>query len=129
MSGLAGSLVVRTIEPVRVPDAVGVNVTFNVQLAGVVIGKPVHVLETRAKSPPTTMSEMVRGCAPTLDRVRTIGVLVVLTAWLGNVGATGVTKAAAVVTPVPVMGMISGLPGSLVETTIAPVPTPAAVGL
>lgn len=118
-----------TIEPVLVPVAVGVNVTFNVQLVDGAMGRAVQVLETKAKSPPTRMSEMVRGVAPTLERVKTKGLLVVLTVWLANVGETGVTSAAAVVTPVPVIGMMSGLPGSLELTTIAPPVAPAADGV
>lgn len=118
-----------TIEPVLVPVPVGVNVTFNVQLVDGAMGRAVQVLETNLKSPPTMMSEMLSGVAPTLVRVRTSGLLVVLTGWVANVGETGVTTAAEVVTPVPVMGIINGLAGSLEKTTIEPPVAPATVGL
>ena len=118
-----------TIDPVLVPVAVGVNVTFNMQVADGAIGNAVHEEEVSAKSPPTTMSEIESEVAPTFLRVSANGLLVVLTAWLANVGETGVTNAAAVVTPVPVIGIISGLAGSFELMTIEPPPAPATDGV
>lgn len=69
-----------TIEAVLVPAAVGVKVTFSEQVAGVVIGLAVQVLEARLKSPATMMFDITSGFAPTLDRVTVSGALVVFTA-------------------------------------------------
>lgn len=51
IAGLAGSSVVMISEPVLVPDAVGVNVTFIVQPTPVDIGAAMQVLDGKLKSP------------------------------------------------------------------------------
>ena len=94
VSGLFGSLVVMTSVPVRTPAAVGVKVTFIVQLADVVMGAAAQVLDGKPKSPVASMSEIDSGFAPMFVRVIERGVLVVFTPCLPKSNEAGVTEAA-----------------------------------
>jgi hypothetical protein len=67
--------------PVRVPDAVGLNVTFTVQEAFAAIDVP--QLLVCEKSPVTVMPETVAAAVPMLVTVTVCALLVVLSAWVG----------------------------------------------
>ena len=87
--------------PVRVPEAVGVNVILTVQLAPTAT-EPPQVLVS-AKSPEAEILEMVRAALPVLETVTVCAALVVPTVWLAKVRVDGVTVAVVVgATPVPV---------------------------
>jgi hypothetical protein len=75
--GLPEALSVTLKVPVRVPDAVGVNVTLMVQFP-LAAREPPQVL-LAAKSPPAAMLVMVRVALPVLDRVTVCAALVVPT--------------------------------------------------
>src|SRR5260370_40824356 len=90
--------------PVRVPDAVGVNLTPTVQEAPAAIDVPqVLVCE---KSPVVTMTDRVAAAVPVLFTVTCCALLVVLRAWLANVSELGETDRVAVEEP-PTAGKTS----------------------
>src|ERR1700730_772563 len=76
-------------EPVRVPAAVGVNVTLKVQLAPA--ARLVPQLFVCAKSPLTAIELIDADAFPVLCTVTVCAALVVPTLWLGNVRLDGVT--------------------------------------
>jgi hypothetical protein len=92
VSGLAGSLLVMTIEPVRTPGAVGAKVTPNEQVADVAMGALVQVLEAKAKSPVAVMFEMTSGVTPVLVTVTGVAALVAPTFWFPKFREVGETE-------------------------------------
>ena len=93
IAGLDGSSEEMISEPVLVPAAVGVKVTFIVQVAAVGMGKAVHVLEAKAKSPDVVMLEIVSAFAPMLVRITLLGALVTFTLWFPKASEVGETEA------------------------------------
>jgi hypothetical protein len=128
--GLPGTLSVTVNVPVRAPMAVGANVMLMVQVAPAarVAGLTGQVL-VWAKSPEATMELIVNGPRPALVSFTGIAALVVVSIWplKGTlVGSNPMPGVAGV--PVPVSGMVWGLPGTLSVTVNVPVRAPTAVG-
>ena len=98
--GLPAALSVIVIEPVLLPAAVGVKVTLKAQFAPAAKLDP-QVLSC-AKSPLTTILEMLNAAVPVLVNVTACAALVVPKGWLAKVrlGTERLTTGAA--TPVPV---------------------------
>src|SRR6202171_3635396 len=112
--GVALSMMVKV--PMRVPAAMGVNVTLIVQLApaasgvaGGVIGQGVAPA-LAAKSPDAAMEMIVRGPVPVLVSVSVCAALVVFNVWLPKVRFVGASITAGVgIAPVPLSAMFCGL--------------------
>ena len=85
--GLFVALLVTVRLPVRVPDAVGVNVTLTVQEPPAAIDVP--QLLVCAKSPVAATLETDAAAVPVLVTVTVWAALVVLSAWLGRSATTG----------------------------------------
>src|SRR5256712_666884 len=126
MCGLPIASLVMVIAPVRVPVAVGVNVTLIAQLPSAATEVP-QVLVC-AKSPLATMPGTLSAALPVLFSVTVCAALVVFTSWLANVKLVGerLTRGAV---PVPVRLTMCGLPAALSVMVIAPVRVPVAVGV
>jgi hypothetical protein len=111
--GLPEALSVMLRVPVRVPDAVGVNVTLMVQLAPAATELP-QVL-VWAKSPLAEMLVRLSEALPVLESVTDCAALVVPTVWLAKVSeeAERLTTGAEAAAPVPVRLTDCGLPEAL----------------
>ena len=90
--------------PVRVPDAVGVNLTLTVQEPPAAIDVPQVVVSE--KSPVAEMTDRFAAAVPVLFTVTVWALLVVLSAWLANVREAGATDSVAVEEP-PTAGKTS----------------------
>jgi hypothetical protein len=115
--------------PVRVPVAVGVNVTITEQLAGDGPNVPVQVPAVSAKSP-VVSNEIGVDPVPVFFIVMVLAALVVPTACLANVSLVGVAVTTTVgALPVPVRLTICGefVAPSVMESV--PVRVPVVVGL
>lgn len=126
--GLPLALSVMVIEPVRVPVAVGVNVTLIVQ--GVLAARELgHELE--AKSPLITMLEMESVAVPVFVSVTVCDALVVFSNWLPKIRPVGdrVTAGLFGAVPTPVKLTVCGLPPALSVILIEPLRVPVAVGV
>lgn len=126
LCGLLGALSVITSRPLRVPVAVGVNVTFAMQLLPGAIGAP-HAF-VWAKSPEICSDVIVSAPVPLLLTMSCWELLVEPSTCGGNVREVGVGLAAATV-PVPVSATVWGelFPPKL--TVSVPVRGPVAVGV
>jgi hypothetical protein len=113
--GLPVALSVMVKVPMRVPAAVGVNVTLIVQFAFAasiagVIGQAVVPVLVSAKSPDAAMELIVRGPVPEFVSVTVCAALVVFSAWLPKVRVVGASVTAGVGTaPIPLSAMFCGL--------------------
>ena len=128
--GLVGALSVMVNEAVRLPVAVGVNLTLLVQLLLAATELP-HVLvspKSPGLAPVIAMPLTDRAAFPVLFRVTESGVLVVPRVWLGKGKVEGLGMAAGPV-PVPVRVTVCGLPGALSVMVTAAVSVEAKVGL
>jgi hypothetical protein len=116
------------IEPVRVPDAVGVNLTVSVQLAPAPSDAP--QLFVCAKSPVAAPMESVVERVPVFFTDTVWLVLVVPTSWPGKVRPVGV-GATTMVPPVPVPDRVTVCGELFAESVIEIVPgsDPFAVGV
>ena len=112
--------------PVRVPVAVGVNVTLMVQLV-LAARLVVHVLDETAKSPVVEIEMPVSDTACLLARVKVFAGLVVPTISVANVALVGVSLACT--PPVPDRATVCGLPGELSVSVNVPVRVPSWVGV
>jgi hypothetical protein len=119
-------------EAVRLPIAVGVNVTLMVQLPLAASELP-HVLvcaKSPGLAPVNATLAMDRATFPVLFSVTVWAALVVLTFWLLKLRVVGVTPAmGAVPMPVPVRLTVCGLPLALSAMLTEAVRLPMAVGL
>ena len=114
--------------PVRVPPAVGVNVTLIAQCAPAARLEPQLLL--CAKSPLAATAEILRAAFPEFVSVIAWLALVVPCAWLANVKLVGERAAdGAVTTPVPVRPAVCGLPVALSETETVAERAPLALGV
>ncbi len=127
--GLPEALSVMLRVPVRVPDAVGVNVRLMVQLAPAATELP-QVL-VWAKSPLAETLVRFSEALPVLESVTDCAALVVPTGWLANVSeeAERLTTGAEAAAPVPVKLTDCGLPEALSVMLRVPVRVPDAVGV
>ena len=115
-------------EPVRVPPAVGVNVTLMLQCAPAVRLEP--QLFVSAKSPVAPIAEMFNVALPEFVSVNGWLALVVPNAWLANAKLPGEREAiGAVATPVPESPAVCGLPTALSETETVAERAPLALGV
>ena len=115
---------------VRLPGAVGVNVTLIVQLPPAVTELP-HVLawaKSPAFVPVTARLVMLKLAFPVLFRVTVCAVLVVPTDWLPKVRLVAVRLTTGAV-PVPVRLTVCGLPLALSVMLTEAVRVPGAVGV
>src|SRR5205807_9410601 len=124
--GLPAMLSVIVTAPVRMPVAVGVNVTLMVQLAPAATDVP-QVLVCM-KSPLATMLVTLSATFPVLFSVTDCATLVVFRFCLPNVWLLG-ERLAPGAAPVPVRLTDCGLPAALSVMVIAPVRVPVAVGV
>jgi hypothetical protein len=117
-------------EAVRVPEAVGANVTLNVQVPpGATVLPQVLVAEkSPAFVPVTGLLVMVKGALPVLFRVRVWVPLVDPTAWLLKERFEAL-RATTGPLPVPVRLTVCGLPGALSVIVTEAVRLPGAVGV
>jgi len=129
LCGLPEALSVTLKVPVRVPEAVGVNVTLMLQFPPPANELP--QLLVWPKSPLAAIPVMVSAVLPVLERVTVCAALVELIVWLANVSEVGETLATGVpaAAPVPVRLTVCGLPEALSVTLKVPVRVPAAVGV
>jgi hypothetical protein len=95
--GLLPALLLTESVPVRVPDAVGRNVTLTVQDAPAAIDVPQVLL--CAKSPVTETLAAEAVALPVFVTVTACAALVVFTAWLANVSEEGLALSVAVLVP------------------------------
>ena len=115
--------------PVRVPVAVGVNVTITVQLAGEGPNELVQVPRVSAKSP-VVPNEIDVDPVPVFFIVTVLDALVVPTACLANVSLVGVAVTTTVrAFPVPLRLTICGEVDPLSLTEIDPARVPVACGV
>ena len=119
---------VMVMEPVRVPVAVGVNVTVIVQG---VFGASELGHELAAKSPLVAMLEMESVAVPVFVKVTFCDALVVFTNWLPKLRLVfeRVTTGAFGAVPTPVKLTTCGLPPALSVMVMEPVRVPVAVGV
>jgi hypothetical protein len=129
LCGLPEALSVTLMLPVRVPDAVGVNVTLITQFAPAASELP-QVLAS-AKSPVAEIPVIVSAAFPVLLNVTACLLLVELTVWFPNANDPGCRLApgVGVVTPVPVSATVCGLPEALSAMLTIPTREPVAVGV
>lgn len=115
---------------VRVPEAVGVNVTLNVQLllAASELGHVVVSAKSPGLVPENAMLLMDRAAFPVLFSVTVWDVLVVPRFWLVKVRLVGVTPATGAL-PVPVRLTNCGLPAALSAMLTEAVRVPIAAGV
>jgi hypothetical protein len=125
--GLLAPDEVIVIAPVRVPAAVGVNVTVIVQVA--FCASVAVQLVVRPKSPVAAETTMLFILPLFAVRVTVCDALVVFVFWPGKVSEFEVNPMSAGKTPVPVRLIVCGLPAPEEVTVIAPVRVPAAVGV
>jgi len=129
LCGLPDALSVTLKVPVRVPEAVGVNVTLMLQFPPAANELP-QLLDW-PKSPLAAIPVMVSAVLPVLERVTVCAALVELIVWLANVSELGETPATGVpaAAPVPVRLTVCGLPEALSVTLKVPVRVPEAAGV
>src|ERR1700682_5807814 len=135
--GLPVALSMMVKVPMRVPAAVGVNVTLIVQLApatsgvaGGVIGLADAPVLVCAKSPDAAMEMIVRGPVPVLVSVTVCAALVVFSVWLPKVRLVGASITAGVgIAPVPLSPTLCDLVLTLSVSCNVAVSLPATVGL
>src|SRR5229473_3639644 len=114
LCGLPVALSVMFKGPMRVPAAVGLNVTLIVQFAPAarvrgLIGQGVAP-GLAAKSPDAAMELIVRGPVPVFVSVTVCAALVVFSGWLAKLRLVGASPTAGVgFAPVPVSAMFCGL--------------------
>jgi hypothetical protein len=127
--GLPEALSVMLRVPVRLPDAVGVNVTLMVQFAPAATELP-QVL-VWAKSPLAETPVRFSEALPVFASVTVCAALVVPTVWLVKVSeeAERLTTGAEAAAPVPVRLTDCGLPEVLSAMLKVPVRVPDAVGV
>src|SRR5713226_4780622 len=127
--GLPEALLVMLRVPLRLPDAVGVNVTLMVQFAPAVTELP--QLLVWAKSPLAETLVRFSEALPVLESVTDCAALVVPTGWLAKVSeeAERLTTGAEAAAPVPVRLTDCGLPEALSAMLKLPVRVPDAVGV
>lgn len=127
--GLPEELSVTLKVPVRVPEAVGVNVTLMLQFPPAASELP--QLLVWPKSPLAAIPAMVSVPLPVLESVTVCAALAEFNVWLANVSELGETLATGVpaAAPVPVRLTVCGLPEELSVTLRLPVRVPAAVGV
>lgn len=124
--GLLGALLVMVMLPVRIPTAVGVNVTLIVQLAPA--AKLLPQLFDETKSPLAVMLVSTRVVVPVFVAATVCGRLVVPTVWLAKFRLL-VDRDSPGVTPVPLSPIVRGLPAPLSVIVTEPERAPAAVGV
>jgi hypothetical protein len=113
--------------PVRVPEAVGVNVTVIVQVAFCAsVAVQVFVWAKSPVAAETTMLFTAPLFAVTVTDCPALGVLVF---WLANVKELGASPNAGARTPVPLKLIVCGLPAPVDDTVIDPVRVPVPVGV
>ena len=126
--GLPEALSVMLKVPVRIPEAVGVNVTLMVQLAPAATELP--QVSVSAKSPLAEILVIVKVAEPVLLSVTVCAALVVPTVWLAKVIEVAERLAVVVgAVPVPVRLTVCGLPEALSVMLKVPVRIPEAVGV
>src|SRR5258708_19868731 len=127
--GLPEALSVMLRVPVRLPDAVGVNVTLMVQFAPAATELP-QVL-VWAKSPLAETPVRFSEALPVLESVTDCAALVVPTVWPAKASeeAERLTTGAEAAAPVPVRLTDCGLPEALSVMLRVPVRLPDAVGV
>jgi hypothetical protein len=97
--------------PLRLPSAVGVNVTLIVQFPFADTLEP--QVSVWAKSPLAAMLVIMSGALPEFVRVSVCGLEAEPTAWPAKVRLAGNPVACGVPTPVPIKASVWGLPGAL----------------
>lgn len=127
--GLVTALSVIVIEPKRLPEKTGVNVTLIVQLppAATLVGQLVICV----KSPVEVTLEMLSGALPVLDKVTVCAALVVPMAWPANVSVVVDRLTTGTAWPTPVSCTVCVLPETLPVLSVmvrVPVRIPAIVG-
>ncbi len=127
MFGLDAALLANVSVPVRVPDAVGVNVTATAQLHADATERPLHESVPIAKSPDTVIppAANVRSVLPVFVTVTGIGSDDDDTVVAGNVGVDAENPGAV---PVPLNATVFGLDAALLANVNVPVRVPDAVG-
>ena len=126
--GLAAVLSITLKLPVRVPDAVGENVTLIAQFPPTATELP--QLFFSAKSPLVEIVAIAKATEPVFVSVTVCAVLVVPTFWLEKVREAGERLAVVVDdVAVPVRLAVCGLPEALSVTLKLPVRVPDAVGV
>src|SRR5438874_11997464 len=126
--GLLGSESVRDNVPLRAPAAMGVNVTFTVQLAPAAILAP--QLLFCEKSPLVAMEVMFTRLAVPFTTFTTCGVLLLPTFCAANVRLAGDTVNCGLPdAPVPESDAVCGLLAAESVSVSVPVRVPAAVGV
>jgi hypothetical protein len=126
MCGLPAALSVIVTAPVRVPVAVGVNLTLILQLDPTVTDEP-HVL-VREKSPLAAMLLIFSAAVPVFFNVTLFEGLVVPTVCEPKLKVVDDRLTTGSV-PMPVRLTVCGLPLALSVMVIAPVRVPVAVGV
>ena len=116
--GLVGALSVIVSWPVRLPAAVGVNVTSITQLAPA--AKLLPQVLSCAKSPLTLMPAIRRTAVPVLLRVTACAALAIPTGWLEKVKLAGVKLATGAGRPFPARRTVCGLSAALSVMTTEP---------
>src|SRR5437667_12525333 len=110
--GLPEVLSVARRLPVRVPDAVGENVTLMAQVPPTATELP--QLSVSAKSPLVEIVVIAKAAEPVFVSVTVCAALVVPTVWLAKVSEAGERLAVVVdAVPVPVRPAVCGLPEAL----------------
>lgn len=132
--GLPAALSVMVTAPVRVPVAVGVNVTLMVQLpllAATELPQLLLCAKSPLFAPVTPMFVMLNVAFPVFVSVTDCDPLVVFSVWLANVrfGLETVTTGAGAPAPVPPSAMDCGLPPALSVMVTDPVRVPVALGV
>jgi len=129
--GLPATLSEMLTDAVRVPAAVGLNVTLIVQLPPPATELPQVFVSAKSAVlvPVMLMLVMLKLVFPVLLRVTLCAVLVVPTFWLLNVRLVTERLAVADAVPVPVRLTVCGLPAALSEMLTNAVRVPVAVGL
>jgi len=113
--------------PVRLPAAVGANVTLMVQLAPT--AKLVPQVSICAKSPVATMLVIIKAAVPVSLNVTVCGALVVPKAWLGKVRLRVDKLATGAGRPSPARPIVCGLFTALSVRVTEPYRLPGAVGV
>ena len=131
--GLPEAVSVMVTEAVRLPVADGVNVTLIEQFAfaasvALLAGHVLVCAKSLAFVPVIAMLEMVSGPVPELVSVTLCAELVVVMSWPVKVRLVGESVTAGA-TPVPLSGMLWGLPDALSVTEREAWRAPVAVGL
>src|SRR5258706_295368 len=124
--GLSAALSVIVTAPLRVPVAVGVNLTLIWQLDPAA-SDDLHVV-VREKAPLVAMLMIFSAAVPVLVRVTVCAALVVSTLWEANVKLV-VERLTIGIVPVPERVTVCGLLLALSETVIAPDRSPVVVGV